>query len=497
MADISIVKKDEVHIRVKCEPSIAQELNDHFSFDVPGAKFHPLYKSRMWDGKVRLYSMFTQELYVGLKGYVEHFAKEREYSVDDSEYIKSSDEVTYDEVKEYCESLDLHSRGEPIQIRDYQIDAVYQAINDGRRLLLSPTGSGKSLIIYCLVRWHSEKSRRQLLLVPTTSLVEQMYSDFQDYSSNNGWKTSSNCHRIYGGHEKSNEYNVVISTWQSLYKLPKKFFSEFQTIYGDEAHLFKAKSLTGILNKCNTSPYRIGTTGTLDGTKTHKLVLEGLFGPVYKVTTTKKLITDKTLADLEIFNLILNYSDEIKKSAKGFTYQEEMDFLVQHEPRNRFIRNLALSQTGNTLVLFQYVEKHGKVLYDMIFTKLANREKERKVFFVFGGTDTEQREEIRRITETQADAIIVASYGTFSTGINIKNLHNIIFASPSKSRIRNLQSIGRGLRTSENKTSCKLYDIADDLTWKSRKNYTLLHMIERIKIYNDEHFNYKLIKVSL
>jgi superfamily II DNA or RNA helicase len=320
-----------------------------------------------------------------------------------------------------------------------------------------------------------------------------MYSDFQDYSSINGWKASNHCHRIYGGHEKSNEYPVVISTWQSLYKLPKQFFSSFQVIYGDEAHLFKAKSLTGILNKCVTTPYRFGTTGTLDGTKTHKLVLEGLFGPVYKVTTTKKLITDKALADLQIFNLILNYPDEIKKAVKGNSYQEEMDFLVQYEPRNKFIRNLALKQEGNTLVLFQYVEKHGKVLFDMISEKGGDR----KIFFVFGGTDTDQREEIRRITEGEHGAIIVASYGTFSTGINIKNLHNIIFASPSKSRIRNLQSIGRGLRTSENKTSCNLYDIADDLTWKSKKNYTLLHMIERIKIYNDEHFNYKLVKVDL
>ena len=497
MADIQIVNKDHVHLKVKSEPSIAQELNDHFSFEVPGAKYHPLYKSRMWDGKVRLFSMFTQELYVGLKAYLEHFAKERDYTIDDSEYVTTADSVTYEMIKEYCEGLNIGSKGQPLTIREYQIDAVYRAISEGRKLLLSPTGSGKSLIIYCILRWHLDAGRKQLILVPTTSLVEQMYSDFQDYSCLNGWKTSNNCHRIYGGHEKSNEYPVVISTWQSLYKLPKQFFSIFDCIYGDEAHLFKAKSLTGILNKCIRSPYRIGTTGTLDGTKTHKLVLEGLFGPVYKVTTTKKLITDKTLADLEIFNLILEYPDEIKKDIKGSTYQEEMDFLVQHEPRNKFIRNLAISQEGNTLVLFQYVEKHGKILHDMIYRKTANREKERKVFFVFGGTDTEQREEIRRITETQSDAIIVASYGTFSTGINIKNLHNIIFASPSKSRIRNLQSIGRGLRTSENKSSCKLYDIADDLTWKSKKNYTLLHMIERIKIYNDEHFNYKLIKVPL
>ena len=493
MADIELSKKDEAYLKVKCEPSIGQELNDHFSFDVPGAKFHPLYKSRMWDGKVRLYSMFTQELYVGLKSYLERFCEERDYVIDYSNYVEDNDAVTYDIVRKFCEDLNVGSKGKPIQIRDYQFDAVFQAIKDGRRLLLSPTGSGKSLIIYCLIRWHERAGRRQLILVPTTSLVEQMYSDFQDYSCLNGWKTSEHCHRIYGGHEKSNEYDIVISTWQSIYKLPKQFFVDFKAIYGDEAHLFKAKSLTSILNKCTTTPYRVGTTGTLDGTHTHKLVLEGLFGPVYKVTTTKKLINDKTLADLEIFNIVLEYSDEIKKAQKGKSYQDEMDFLVQHEARNKFIRNLAITQTSNTLVLFQYVEKHGKILKDMIEEKAVNR----KVFFVYGGTDTEQREDIRRITETETDAIIVASYGTFSTGINIKNLHNIIFASPSKSRVRNLQSIGRGLRTSENKTSCKLYDIADDLTWKSKKNYTLLHMIERIKIYNDEHFNYKLVKVSL
>jgi superfamily II DNA or RNA helicase len=494
MADkISVRKKNEVYLQVDTEASIAQELNDHFSFEVPGAKFHPLYKSRMWDGRVRLFSMFTKELYIGLKDYLEHFAKERNYIFDDSQYEKTADGCTLDEVTEFVKSLNIASKGTPLEIRDYQIEAIHKAINDGRRLLLSPTGSGKSYIIYCLIRWHELRGRRQLILVPTTSLVEQMYSDFQDYSSINNWKTSEHCHRIYGGHEKSNEYDVIISTWQSIYKLPKQFFADFKAVYGDEAHLFKAKSLTGILNKMPDTPYRIGTTGTLDGTQTHKLVLEGMFGPVYKVTTTKKLITSKTLADLQIYNLVLDYPDEVKKALKGKTYQEEMDFIVGYEPRNKFIRNLAIKQTGNSLVLFQYVEKHGKMLHEMIQSKAENR----KVFFVYGGTDTEQREEIRRLTESEKDAIIVASYGTFSTGINIKNLHNIIFASPSKSRVRNLQSIGRGLRTSETKDSCNLYDIGDDLTWKSKKNYTLLHMIERIKIYNDEHFDYKLLRIPI
>jgi superfamily II DNA or RNA helicase len=368
MADIFLSKKDEVHLKVKCEPSIGQELNDHFAFDVPGAKFHPLYKARMWDGKVRLYSMFTQELYVGLKEYLERFCEERDYTIDYENYIHTADAATYDIVRKFCEDLNLGTKGKPLEIRDYQIDAVFKAIENGRQLLLSPTGSGKSLIIYCLLRWNERFNRRQLILVPTTSLVEQMYSDFQDYSCLNGWKTSEHCHRIYGGHEKSNEYDVVISTWQSLYKLPKPFFKDFKVIYGDEAHNFKAKSLTSILSKCTTTPYRVGTTGTLDGTKTHKLVLEGLFGPVYKVTTTKKLISDKTLADLEIFNIVLEYTDEIRKASKTLSYQDEMDFIVQYEPRNKFIRNLALKQEGNTLVLFQYVEKHGKPLFQMILS---------------------------------------------------------------------------------------------------------------------------------
>jgi superfamily II DNA or RNA helicase len=329
--------------------------------------------------------------------------------------------------------------------------------------------------------------------LPTTSLVEQLYSDFQSYSQNNGWKASYNCYRIYGTVDKDSDMPIVISTWQSLYKLPKQYFQKFDVIYGDECHLFQAKSLTGIMNKCVNSAFRVGTTGTLDGSKVNKLVLEGLFGPVYRTTTTKELIDSNRLADLKIFAIVLHYSDQVKKDCKDLKYKEELDFLVQLNERNKFIRNLAIDQKGNTLVLFQLVEKQGKHLYDIISTKCEDR----KVFFVYGGTDTQQREDIRKITEKETDAIIIGSYGCMSTGINIRNLHNIIFASPSKSRIRNLQSIGRGLRIGDNKDQCKLYDIGDDLTWKTRKNYTLYHMMERIKIYADEEFDYSFIRVPI
>ena len=494
MSDIEIINKNHVKLQVKCDMSIAQELNEHFSFEVPNAKFHPLVRNKVWDGKVRLFSLYTKEIYVGLLKYIEHFAEANQYSISTSEYRVTADEVTYKKVEEFCKELQLTSGGKPIDIRDYQIDAVYQGISNGRQLLLSPTGSGKSLIIYCIMRWHQQFGRKQIIIVPTTSLVEQMYADFQDYSQQNDWKASYNCHRIYSGSAKTNDMPVTITTWQSVYKLPKKFFAEFNTVFGDEVHLFKAKSLTGLLEKHTDTPFRIGTTGTLDGSKTHKLVLEGLFGPVYKVTTTRKLMDDDQLADLKITALILNYPEEIKKMISKLKYQEEMDFLVKFNPRNRFITNLALDQSGNTLVLFQFVEKHGRDLVEMIKKKGKDTH---KVFFVYGGTDTEARETVRHLTEENNNAIIVASYGTFSTGINIRNLHNIIFASPSKSRIRNLQSIGRGLRKGDNKQSCNLFDIGDDLTWKSRKNYTLQHMVERIKIYNDEGFDYKLAKVDL
>ena len=116
---------------------------------------------------------------------------------------------------------------------------------------------------------------------------------------------------------------------------------------------------------------------------------------------------------------------------------------------------------------------------------------------VHGGVDTEDREEVRRITEKEDNAIIIASYGTFSTGINIKNLHNVIFASPNKSKIRNLQSIGRVLRKGDNKIKATLFDIADDITYGSSKNYTLNHMMERVKIYNEENFNYEMLTIPL
>ena len=500
-----IKKKNEVFLQVFCEPSTAMELSEFFCFYVPGYKFMPAFKNKIWDGKVRLYNQLTKELYVGLLPYIKEFAEVRELEIEyeNSDYYGMPDvteEIDDQHLQSFIESLNLHSKNKKIAPRDYQVNAIKHASEKNRALLLSPTASGKSLIIYILTRLYldSDPKKKALIIVPTTSLVEQMTSDFLDYSSFDDSFGADDVHKIYSGKEKITNASVVITTWQSIYKLQSGWFEQFGFVVGDEAHTFKAKSLTSIMEKLRDCKYRFGTTGTLDGTQTHRLCLEGVFGQVFKVTTTRQLIDEKSLADLKITVLLLKYSEEVRKKLNKTKYNEELDYIVGNAVRNRFIRNLATSQDGNTLVLFQFVEKHGIPLYEAIKNKIESTpNSQRKVFFVSGSTDVDTRENIRSITETQQDAIIVASSGTFSTGINIRNLHNIVFASPSKSQIKILQSIGRGLRQSDDGRGTKVFDLADDLHWKTRKNYTLEHAAERIKIYTKEKFDYKIIEVDI
>ncbi len=476
---VTIRAYDDVHDKIVCDPGLAHEIADYFTFDVPGAKFTPQFRNKVWDGKIRLFNPMVSLLYCGLRQHLEQFCKSRDYKV---EYEGSFGDTEFSLHEANAFIAKLAPKHAP---RDYQMDAFVHAVRKRRGLLLSPTGSGKSLIIYLLSCYYRSKT---LVIVPTTSLVHQMASDFEDYGLPKGM-----IHKIMSGQEKSTNAPFVISTWQSIYKMPKSFFQQFKVVIGDEAHLFKAKSLISIMSKLTDCQHKFGFTGTLDGTQTNKLVLEGLFGPVRKVTTTADLMEQKHLATLSIKCLLLKYPNDVKQIASNYDYQDEMDFLVRNEKRNAFIKNLALSLEGNTLLLFQYVEKHGKVLHDLI----AKEAIDRNVYFISGAIDGEKRDEIRKIIEIQTNAIVVASYGTSSTGINIRNLSNVVFASPSKSRVRNLQSIGRGLRTTETKTSAILYDIADDLSWKSSRNHTLNHFIERVKIYNSEQFKYKVYNIEL
>ena len=498
MTDIVVHHLDDVYVKIECEAGLAFEMSDHFTFMVPGAQHMPKFKDKVWDGKIRLFNLMNKTIYRGLVPHIIKFAKERDYSIHLDHNLNLSEEISLEEVKVFLESLKL-----PHVPREYQLKALLHSIKHKRAMLISPTASGKSLIIYMILRWLLDKeyTRRVLVIVPTTGLVRQMRGDFIEYGYD-----PEQIQMIMEGATKDLQCPVVISTWQSIYKMPKAWFERFGAVFGDEAHTFKAKSLERIMCALTHCPTKIGTTGTLDGTKVHKLVLEGMFGPVLQVERTANLMKQGHVAKLEIRAIVLKHDEESVKrlldkrghdgKKRAYTYQEEMEHIVEDQKRLDFTAKLVKSlDDGNTLVLFQYVDKHGIPLYNKIREMLAGTGRE--VYLVHGDTGTEEREYIRIKANASKNCVIVASYGTFSTGINIKNLHYAIAASPTKSMIRLLQSIGRTLRLGDDKTSAVWYDIADDLSHKSRLNYTLKHFAERVKIYSSENLEYKVFNWKL
>jgi superfamily II DNA or RNA helicase len=497
---LTVQTKDAAYMYVDCDDKgIIHELAEYFTFFVPGYKFMPQFRNKLWDGKLRLLNLRDQSIYSGLYKHVCTFCAERNIQIEILPHDIFKSEANLPGAHQEVDMSFIDEFALPFPPRDYQLAAVKHGLENKRALMVSPTASGKSYIIYLMMRYYLDSNYdhiadKVLLIVPTTSLVKQMVGDFAKYSENDSMFDAENmCHEIMAGKDKGHETKkIYVSTWQSIYKMQKGYFQKFGMVIGDEAHGFKAKSLTSILTKCSNANYRYGLTGTLDGTQTHKLVLEGLFGPHKNITTSKELIDRGDLANISIDILLLKHKEEHCKEVSKMKYQDEVDWIVTSSRRNNFIKNLAIDLKGNTLVLFQYVEKHGEPLFRLINEASDNT---RKVFYVSGKTPADTREEIRGITETESNAILVCSYGTFSTGINIVNLHNIIFASPSKSQIRVLQSIGRGLRKSTLDTT--IYDIADDLHWKSNKNYTLNHSAERVKIYSKERFKFKIHEVKL
>ena len=483
---IEVEKINESFIKIHCEDDIAKELSMFFTFKVPNHEYTPAFRKKKWDGKIRLFNFAARTIYTGLLEYVEKFFVDRNYQY--KLLFNEKKKINSEEILDWISNQKIFSNKKELIPHQYQIDAVVRAITSKRILLISPTGSGKSLIIYLILRYLMENTdKKHLIIVPTTGLVTQLYHDFSDYC-NKDPSFLRQIHVLFSGKEKTTNKRITISTWQSIFRESESFFDQFDSIFGDECHLFKAKSLISLVRKMKTTEYRIGTTGTLDNTQAHKLIIEGLFGRSYSVTTTKDLIDDKILSQLTIKNILLNYPNYPKR----LKYADEMEWLITNEDRNNFIADLATNIKGNVLVLFNYVERHGIPLYEKI--KAKNK---KDVFQIHGKTDVDERELIRNIVNKHDSSVLVASYGTCSTGINIKNIHAIIFASPSKSVVRVLQSIGRGLRKSDTKDKVTVYDIGDDLHYLSYRNHTLRHMDERLTIYNKEKFNYTVLKIRL
>lgn len=487
--DLIINKIDETYVHVTGNPGVKIELKEALTFEVPNSKFMKGKKGnrRMvnWDGKISLLNLLTGRVYAGLVPFIQKFADDKGYSIHVDEEITTKTDISEEDVENL---FDEHLTNEKIVPRDYQIRAVHKALQNNRQLILSPTSSGKSLIIYIISKYHQLHDRKILLIVPTIGLVKQMESDFLDYNPDHGMTV----HTITAGKEKTSTADVTISTWQSIFRQDESFFQAFDVVIGDEAHGHAAKSIVSIMENLTNAKYRYGTTGTLQGEKANMLVIEGLTGEIYQAIKTKQLMDRGQAAQLNINVLILNHNEQNCKAINQKDYRKEIDWLVSYPKRNKYITSLASNLKGNTLVLFQYVDLQGNDLYKMISEACPNK----TVHYVAGSTDIDTREEIRLEVTDSTDNIIVASYGVFKAGVNIKSLDNLIFASPLKSRITNLQSIGRILRLNDGKTKATLYDIGDNLKVGKRTNFALRHMFQRLEIYKEEQFNYKVYQID-
>lgn len=488
MEKLYIEKVNNTYLRITTEDDIRLELAEQFKFKIPNWKFHPLVKQRRWNGDINLFNKTNNTIYVGLLGDIIKFCDDRGYQAILTKEVKECFDdplVTKESFAEWIKSFPIQAHGEETFYRDYQLLAIYRAIKKKRQVIISPTGSGKSLIIYGILRhFINIVPDRILIVVPTTSLVEQLYSDFKDYSGiDDEWEVSDYCSKLYAAYDRDDSSQVMISTWQSLQKLDSHFFHQFSAVIIDETHGAKSDQVRKILESSINADYKIGLTGTLDGQETNEMVIKGLLGNVFQVQTSKQLMDDGTLAELDITAIQLNYP---KIKLPGKTYQDEVKFLKEFRPRTKYIADLALNLNGNTLILFNHKD-HGQE----ILSALGDS---KQIYFIDGSIDALEREDIRHLLENSNNCILVASYGTTSTGVNIRNIHNVIFASPSKSVIRVLQSIGRGLRKTHNKSECRLFDIVDNI---NSKNFAYKHFLERLRIYTVQQFKYKFVEVNL
>lgn len=484
---------NNTYIQIECEDDISLELHEYFTMFAENYQHHPLYKARRWNGKLYFYHSRNHAIYAGLVGEVLTFAKERGYSVelDKSvvELFKFPSSITREQFVEFVKSLDIHDYGDQLEIRDYQMLGAWQALTTRRRVFSSNTSSGKSVIQYICIRLlQREIEGKVLLVVPSQNLVEQMYSDFRNYSSTDeNWNIEYECCRLYAAYDFDPSKQVVISTWQSLQDKPSDWFEEFEVVMCDEAHQAKAKEIKRIIECCQNASFRLAFTGTVPKGKADKMTLLGLFGPVSVLQTSRQAMDKGYIAELDIKCLQLNHSTYPKKKMK---YPEEMDFICSSEKRNKFICNLANSLKGNTLILVARIESHGDVLKKMLDESGTTK----KIFYIHGGVDASDRENIRAIMEKEEDAIVIGSFGCVSTGWSVRNLHNVIFGFPSKSFIRVVQSIGRGLRRSSTKSHCVLYDVVDNI---NENNFAWNHFLERVKIYTEQQFKSSLVEIDL
>jgi superfamily II DNA or RNA helicase len=495
MADIVIERANASFIRIYTEDDgIRKDIEDHFSYHEPGFVKN---KWTKWNGQVRLFKRRGNLLPYGCLQMLIELAKTNGWKFElDTAFKNDISKVTRPELTEWVKSLDLHTGGMPIDPYDYQMESLYLGVKFNRMVILAATSAGKSLIAYMLTRYYemlsNDDGKKILILVPSQMLVDQMYSDFQDYSSHNGWKVNEMCHCIMEGRPKNSNKMVYISTWQSIYEEDEEYFKQFGRIINDETHLASGKSITNIMNNATNAYQRIGMTGTLKAEKIHPILVMSLFGPVKRVVTTKQLIDAGRATEVDIKMFQLDYKQEECEYVAGCNYQKEIEFLIGHAYRNQILASLASSVKGNTLMMFDRLEHIENV--KAILDKMNHG---KSVYVITGAVDRDERAAIKAIAEREDGVIVLGTAGCVSTGLSIKKLRNLIFAHPTKAIIRTLQAVGRILRLHNDKASAHVYDLIDNFLYDGKPNFTLKHAFERHDIYKNDEFPVEFKKIAM
>lgn len=479
---IFIQKVSEAKLRLNAPKDVLLNISEQLEFYVPGYKYTPKYRSGMWDGKIRLLNSYNGLAPAGLVFRIADMLEDMglEYEIDPSY-------MTDPKIPENIAEIVAKKSGTTFVPHDYQIEAVYESIANKRRLIISPTGSGKSFTTFLLNKYFEFSKIATLVIVPRKALAKQMSTDYIDYQGH-----ADGIHTIIGGVEKDTDALTVITTWQSIQNQPPEWFQRFGAVIVDEAHEAKATSLSKILDMCVGVKYRIGLTGTTDDEIPNELTLEGHFGPKITVAETWELIDRGVLADLTIKVLHLNYDDDTRFAvSKIRNFADEKVFIKNHKNRNKLIAGLAASQAGNMLVLVEHRDQLDELV--KITKKITNRE----IFIIHGGVKIKEREKIRKDIESKDNIILFATFGSFSVGSNVKKLDKCILATSFKSKIRVLQSIGRTLRKGNGSDSAVVYDPADDMTYDGKPNFTFVHAKGRIEHYIKGKLRWEMIPVNI
>jgi superfamily II DNA or RNA helicase len=488
MSDYVMIRiLNEVHFRIQCEIDIAYSLQDHFSFYPENYQRMPDFIDGNWDGKIRLFNPMVPKLYRGLYPQFKKFCEDRNIKI----LVQAGDNfvpeplVTRDEIVELYKSFKLD-----FEPHDFQIDATVIALNDRRATMELPTSSGKSLLLYALIRYL--KDEKIILTVHRINLVRQLYKEFGGYAKNDpSFNATEQCQMITGGESKEITKRIVISTYQSIHELPKPWFTQFLVYLGDEAHRYKAKCLTKISDNLVNAKFRIGVSGSLKDTTANNLVLGGIFGPIQTIVSSQDLMQRQIISSVKINAIILKYGP-IDRRHVPKQYRGQMEYITNLPKRNDLISEIACSKSMNSLVIFNEID-HGQELYRLIQIRAGEN---RKVYYIDGSISMDRREEIKERLEIEKDSILIASYGVFTEGENIKNLYYLIMASPCKAEERVIQIIGRIMRKGSATSEVRVDDIVDDFGTKSKKNYMISQFQNRCAVYDKKGYPYKFHQMS-